>query len=44
MPGEASARHAREAAAHGIALAPVLVRELDALAVSLGVRPLGVAS
>jgi LDH2 family malate/lactate/ureidoglycolate dehydrogenase len=44
MPGEASARRAREAAARGITLAPALVRELDAIAASLDVRPLGVAS
>jgi LDH2 family malate/lactate/ureidoglycolate dehydrogenase len=44
MPGEASARRARESATRGIALAPVLVGELDALATALGVRPLGVAS
>jgi LDH2 family malate/lactate/ureidoglycolate dehydrogenase len=43
IPGEASARRAREASVHGVTLAPALVRELDALAASLGVRPLGVA-
>jgi LDH2 family malate/lactate/ureidoglycolate dehydrogenase len=40
LPGEASARRAREAAARGIALAPALVAELEAIAASLGVRPL----
>jgi hypothetical protein len=44
MPGEASARRGREAGSHGIALAPALVRELDAIAAGLGVRPLDVAS
>jgi LDH2 family malate/lactate/ureidoglycolate dehydrogenase len=44
MPGEASARRAREAVARGITLAPALVRELDAIASGLGVRALGVAS
>jgi LDH2 family malate/lactate/ureidoglycolate dehydrogenase len=40
IPGEASARRARDAAARGIALAPALVAELDRLAASLGVSPL----
>ena len=44
MPGEASARRAQEAAARGIALARALVRELDAIAATLGARPLAAAS
>jgi LDH2 family malate/lactate/ureidoglycolate dehydrogenase len=41
VPGDASARRARESHAHGIALAPALVVELDRLASELGVAPLG---
>jgi len=37
IPGEASARRARETAGQGIPLAPALVAELDRLAVALGV-------
>jgi LDH2 family malate/lactate/ureidoglycolate dehydrogenase len=40
VPGDASARRAREARAHGIALAPALVVELERLAAELGVAPL----
>jgi LDH2 family malate/lactate/ureidoglycolate dehydrogenase len=43
IPGEASARRAREATVGGIALAPALVAELDAIAASLGVGPLDVS-
>lgn len=40
IPGEASARRAREAEAHGIALAPALVAELDRLAAARGLPQL----
>jgi LDH2 family malate/lactate/ureidoglycolate dehydrogenase len=40
MPGEASARRAREAATRGVSLAPALVRELDDVAARLGVAAL----
>ncbi|MGH7893020.1 MAG: Ldh family oxidoreductase, partial [Candidatus Binatia bacterium] len=42
IPGEAAHRRAREARAHGIALAPALARELDEVAASLGVPGLSV--
>lgn len=43
VPGEASAARARDATAHGVELPPALVRELDAIATRLGVRPLATA-
>jgi LDH2 family malate/lactate/ureidoglycolate dehydrogenase len=41
VPGEASARRARDAATHGIALDARVAAELDALAARWGVPPLG---
>ncbi len=43
MPGESRGARARDAAAHGVVLAPALVGELDAIATRLGVRTLTAA-